>query len=76
MFLRKKIIKGHEYWYLVKNVYMEGKNKQKVVKYLGKWGTFDPANVIKEIEAGKGEAKQEETEVKNEETQALQDNLG
>ena len=35
-FIRKKKIKGYNYYYVVKGVYdQKGKLKQKVVKYLG-----------------------------------------
>ena len=36
MFVRIKKINGHEYRYLVKSVRVDGKMKQKVIKYLGK----------------------------------------
>ena len=36
MFERIKKINGHEYRYLVKSVRVDGKMKQKVIKYLGK----------------------------------------
>ena len=36
MFERIKKINGHEYRYLVKSVRVDGKIKQKVIKYLGK----------------------------------------
>lgn len=35
-FVRKKIIKGQEYYYLVKSIWNCGKPRQKVIKYLGK----------------------------------------
>lgn len=54
MFIRKKFIKGHEYWYLVKNTWQGGKSRQKVVKYLGKYGSFDMDSVMKLIELNKG----------------------
>ncbi len=36
MFERTKKINGHEYRYLVKSVRVDGKMKQKFIKYLGK----------------------------------------
>lgn len=42
MFVRIKKINGHEYRYLVKSVRVDGKMKQKVIKYLGK---VDPLEV-------------------------------
>jgi hypothetical protein len=42
MFERIKKINGHEYRYLVKSVRVDGKIKQKVIKYLGK---ADPLEV-------------------------------
>ena len=36
MFERTKKINGHEYRYLVKSVRIDGKMKQKFIKYLGK----------------------------------------
>lgn len=53
MFLRKKMIKGHEYWYLVENKWVGGRSKQKVVKYLGSRGSFDMSEVVKAIERSK-----------------------
>ncbi len=57
MFLRKKIIKGHEYWYLVENKWVDGRSKQKVVKYLGSRGSFDMSEVVKTIERSKAAKK-------------------
>ena len=34
-FVRKKIINGRPYYYLVKSVRVDGKVRQKVLKYLG-----------------------------------------
>ncbi|NOQ55589.1 MAG: hypothetical protein GQ477_02160 [Nanohaloarchaea archaeon] len=53
MFLRKKIIKGHEYWYLVENKWIDGKSRQRVVRYLGSRGNFDMGAVVREIEKDK-----------------------
>ncbi|MBW6451293.1 MAG: hypothetical protein K0B02_01000 [DPANN group archaeon] len=53
MFIRKKIIKGHEYWYLVENTWENKTSKQKVIRYLGKRGSFDMAKVVQEIEKNK-----------------------
>lgn len=36
MFIRKKVIKGNEYAYLVENHWKEGRARQKVSKYLGR----------------------------------------
>ena len=36
MFERTKKINGHEYRYLVKSIRVDGKMKQKFIKYLGK----------------------------------------
>ncbi|HLC36400.1 MAG TPA: hypothetical protein VJK05_02225 [archaeon] len=35
-FVRKKVIKGHSYFYLVENKWVDGSSKQRVLKYLGK----------------------------------------
>ena len=43
VFLRKKIIKGRAYYYLVKSVREGDKVKQKCIRYLGK-----PEDFIKE----------------------------
>ncbi|MBW6462275.1 MAG: hypothetical protein K0B07_04475 [DPANN group archaeon] len=53
MFLRKKMIKGHEYWYLVENKWIDGKSKQRVVRYLGSRGCFEMGAVVREIEKDK-----------------------
>lgn len=53
MFLRKKTVKGHEYWYLVKSVWVKGRPRQKVVRYLGRRDAFDLADVVRIIEADK-----------------------
>ncbi len=57
MFLRKKMIKGNEYWYLVENKWIEGKSKQKVVKYLGRRDNFDMGEVVRMIEKEKEQVK-------------------
>ncbi len=36
VFLRKKRINGHTYWYLVENRRENGKVRQHVVRYIGK----------------------------------------
>ncbi len=46
-FLRKKEIKGHEYWYIVENRWVDGKPRQKVLKYLGKRENFDLEKVVR-----------------------------
>jgi len=35
MFVRRKTVKGREYYYLVKSQRLDGLPRQKVVKYLG-----------------------------------------
>ena len=57
MFLRKKTIKGHEYWYLVENTWVNGKSRQHVLKYLGKRECFDMGKVLKYIEEETKKAK-------------------
>lgn len=57
MFLRKKTIKDHEYWYLVENKWSEGRSKQKVIKYLGKRDNFDMGEVVQFIERSKAAKK-------------------
>lgn len=37
-FLRSKLVKGNEYWYLVENKRVEGKVAQKVLRYIGRMG--------------------------------------
>jgi hypothetical protein len=64
MFLRKKTIKGHEYWYIVQNVWTEGKSKQHVLKYLGKRETFDMGKVLKYIEEENKKAKEKKLKEK------------
>lgn len=34
-FVRRKIIKGRAYLYLVENRWVDGRSRQKVIKYLG-----------------------------------------
>ncbi len=53
MFIRKKIIKGHEYWYLVENKWNGKSSRQKVIKYLGKRESFNLGEVVAEIAKGK-----------------------
>lgn len=48
-FVRIKKIKGKEYAYLVKNVWKDGKVKQKTLKYLGKINDFK-TNKINDFE--------------------------
>ena len=57
MFLRKKSISGKEYWYLVKNKWVNGKSKQKVIMYLGRRGSFDMEKVVKFMEDSKKKSK-------------------
>jgi len=57
MFMRKKNIKGNEYWYLVKNEWKDGKSRQKVIQYLGKYGSFDMDKVMRIIELDKNSRK-------------------
>ncbi|MCK5300108.1 MAG: hypothetical protein KAJ54_03065 [Candidatus Aenigmarchaeota archaeon] len=64
MFLRKKTIKGHEYWYLVENTWNEGKSRQHVLKYLGKRESFDMGKVIKYIEEENKKKKIKKQELK------------
>ncbi len=35
MYIRKKVIKGHEYYYLVEGKLINGKVKQRVITYIG-----------------------------------------
>ncbi len=57
MFMRKKNIKGNEYWYLVKNEWKDGKSRQKVIQYLGKYGSLDMDKVMRIIELDKNSRK-------------------
>lgn len=53
MFIRKKIIKGHEYWYLVENKWIGKSSRQKVIRYLGKRECFNLGDVVAEIAKSK-----------------------
>lgn len=48
VFLRVKKINNHLYYYLVKSVRIDGKVKQKVVKYIGK--SKNLVSIIKNVE--------------------------
>jgi len=47
-FLRKKIIKGNPYFYLVENKRINGKVRQKVIKYIGTFKNIELA--LKELQ--------------------------
>ncbi|MBS3128070.1 hypothetical protein J4410_02905 [Candidatus Woesearchaeota archaeon] len=44
VFVRTKMIKGHRYCYLVKGIWTQGKCRQKVIRYLGKYGDLHKKN--------------------------------
>jgi hypothetical protein len=54
MFVRIKKINGHNYRYLVKSIRVDGKMKQKFIKYLGKVDPLDiPGRTGTDAAAGK-----------------------
>jgi hypothetical protein len=42
-FIRSKNIKGHAYYYLCESMWVDGKPRQKIIAYLGKFSTVDAA---------------------------------
>ena len=42
-FVRKKIVKGIEYHYLVESHWIDGKPRQRVICYLGRYATVNAA---------------------------------
>ena len=44
-YVRAKQVKGHTYYYLCESVWVDGKPRQRVIAYLGKFSTVEAALV-------------------------------
>lgn len=60
MFVRKKVVKGQVYHYLVQCLWVDGKPRQKVLVYLGRFATVRGAHAhwIREAKKRKDRAAQ------------------